>query len=105
MPTIVVNIKYMQSFDPLHNPNHVYIGREHSRFPESKWHNPFVVGLDGTLGEVLEKYEQHVYASGLIKDIDEIRDKVLGCWCKPEPCHGDILMRLLKYRVTQSKLW
>jgi hypothetical protein len=25
--------------------------------------------------------------------------KVLGCWCKPKPCHGDILLRT----VTESQ--
>ena len=25
--------------------------------------------------------------------IEELRDKILGCWCKP--CHGDVLIRLL----------
>ena len=24
----------------------------------------------------------------------ELRSKVLGCWCKPGPCHGDILARI-----------
>jgi hypothetical protein len=26
----------------------------------------------------------------------DLKGKVLGCWCKPMPCHGDILLQLLK---------
>jgi hypothetical protein len=28
--------------------------------------------------------------------IPELVDKVLGCWCYPEPCHGDVLLKLVK---------
>ena len=24
----------------------------------------------------------------------ELPDKVLGCWCPPRPCHGEVLARL-----------
>jgi hypothetical protein len=24
----------------------------------------------------------------------ELKDKTLGCWCKPLPCHGDVLVEL-----------
>ena len=23
--------------------------------------------------------------------LPELKDKTLGCWCKPEKCHGDVL--------------
>jgi hypothetical protein len=64
---------------------YVYIGRP------SKWGNPFVIGRDGTREEVVEKYRAYLYSSGLIKDICELKDKVLGCWCHPKLCHGDVL--------------
>jgi hypothetical protein len=32
--------------------------------------------------------------------LDELEGKTLGCFCKPEPCHGDVLLELL----TQKKL-
>jgi hypothetical protein len=25
-----------------------------------------------------------------------LKDKNLGCWCSPEPCHGDVLIKLIK---------
>lgn len=30
----------------------------------------------------------------LIKELPE--DAVLGCWCAPEPCHADIIMKIWK---------
>ena len=24
----------------------------------------------------------------------ELKGKTLGCWCKPDPCHGDVLAEL-----------
>lgn len=67
----------------------VYIGRP------SKWGNPFVVGVDGTRAEVIEKYSQYLRSQPiLLKQIDSLRGKTLGCWCSPFPCHGDILAEL-----------
>jgi hypothetical protein len=54
----------------------------------------FEIGRDGTRAEVIEKYERHLYDSGLINDVHELRGKDLVCWCAPEPCHGDLLLKL-----------
>lgn len=67
-------------------PYDVYIGRP------SKWGNPFVVGRDGDRTEVIEKYKTWLYTHPL--PYEELRGKILGCWCSPHPCHGDILMEL-----------
>ena len=69
----------------------VYIGRP------SKWGNPFVIGKDGNRQEVIKKYKQYVLNSPeLMKSLPELKDKVLGCWCKPQACHGDVLIELLE---------
>jgi hypothetical protein len=26
--------------------------------------------------------------------VHELRDRDLVCWCAPDPCHGDLLLRL-----------
>jgi hypothetical protein len=26
----------------------------------------------------------------------ELKGKVLGCWCKPELCHGDVLVEIVE---------
>lgn len=66
----------------------VYIGRP------SKWGNPFVIGRDGTREQVIEKYEQWLLKQPhLIEALSELKDKILGCWCSPLACHGDVLVR------------
>lgn len=85
----------------------VYIGRP------GKWGNPFSIGKDGTREEVIEKYKDWVMNQpSLIKSImiGELKDKTLGCWCKPNACHGDVLIALekallsLKMNFIESKL-
>ncbi len=67
----------------------LYIGRP------SKWGNPFIIGKDGTRKEVIDKYRTWILGQpDLMDSISELRGKVLGCWCKPNSCHGDILTDL-----------
>jgi hypothetical protein len=69
----------------------IYIGRP------SKWGNPFMIGRDGTREEVIEKYKKYVVTqTHLIRDLVELKDKVLGCWCKPKACHGDVLIEMAR---------
>ncbi|MBI3972630.1 MAG: DUF4326 domain-containing protein [Chloroflexi bacterium] len=30
----------------------------------------------------------------LLTALPELRGKTLSCWCKPKPCHGDVLVDL-----------
>ena len=60
----------------------------------TKWGNPFRIG-PYTREESLAKYEEWIQDQlWLLKDIHELKDKILGCWCKPKACHGDILAKL-----------
>lgn len=69
----------------------VYIGRG------SKWGNPFAIGIDGTREEVISKYENHFLNSPeLMNSIHELKGKTLGCYCKPLPCHGDVLIKYVE---------
>lgn len=79
MSTTVVNLK--------HADYDVFIGRP------SEWGCPFVIGKDGTREEVLEKYRRYMERRPDLKARAklELRGLVLGCYCKPLPCHGDIL--------------
>lgn len=72
----------------------VYIGRAIIRLGllQSKWANPFHIGKDGTREEVIEKYKDYFWGrKDLVGSIGELKDKTLGCWCKPKACHGDFL--------------
>ncbi len=73
----------------------VYIGRP------SKWGNPFKISDVMSRDEVIKQYEQYLLNTpSLMNDIHELKDKVLGCWCSPLPCHGDVLA---KYANQKSK--
>jgi len=76
-------------------PFDIYIGRAYAEFPESKWNNPFHVGFGGDRHTVIHKYWIHLQENPeLLSAIAELRDKTLGCWCKPRDCHGDVLVAL-----------
>jgi hypothetical protein len=30
----------------------------------------------------------------LLHDLHELKGKILGCWCSPKSCHGDVLSEL-----------
>jgi hypothetical protein len=67
----------------------VYIGRP------SKWGNCFEIGKDGNREDVIRKYEEWIMTQPqLLADLHELKGKVLGCWCSPQNCHGDVLSRL-----------
>ncbi len=79
------------------DPYDVYIGRG------SKWGNPYS-HKDGTLAqfkvtsrkEAIECYEAWIKTQGnLMLDLHELKGKILGCWCKPQSCHGDVLKKLV----------
>lgn len=102
----VINVKkdclktigYNSLEDWKQDPNHLYIGRNMSFYVKgaeaSKWRNPYPVKKYG-LDECLKLYEQHIRSTDLYNQLPELKGKVLGCWCKPNACHGDVLIKLL----------
>ena len=61
----------------------------------SKWGNPFKIGKDGTREEVIDKYAEWIVVQPeLMAALPDLRGKRLGCWCKPQACHGDVLAAL-----------
>jgi len=78
----------------------VYIGRG------SKWGNLFIIGRDGTREMVIEKYRNYILSNQkLLAALHELKGKVLGCWCSPKACHGDVLIELVELRsMAEAKL-
>lgn len=64
----------------------IYVGRP------SKWGNPYIIGVHGDRREVVNEYEDHLFRSGLINNINELTGKDLVCYCSPQLCHADILL-------------
>jgi len=62
---------------------------------QTEWGNPFIIGRDGTREQVIEKYRRWLLTQKeLLDKIHTLKGKVLGCWCKPAACHGDVLAEL-----------
>lgn len=97
--TRVVN-KYKESYD-------VYIGRG------SIWGNPYTHrDLAGTKAqfktetreEAIEKYREYILQKPeLLAKLPELEGKVLGCFCKPQSCHGDVLVNLINEQKNRGK--
>lgn len=83
----------------------VYVGR--GRCPKTGrqggWGNPFshltnsaAVFRVATREEAVAKYREWLLAQPELveKARRELRGRVLGCWCMPEPCHGTVLAEI-----------
>lgn len=94
MKTTVVNLNS--------EPYDIYIGRANrwKRLRKSIWANPFRVDTpqkkyDGDRDTVIAKYRAWLMEQPeLLAKLPELKGKRLGCWCKPEACHGDVLAEL-----------
>ena len=63
----------------------------------SEWGNPFKIEDEAVRAEAIEGYRQYVAGQDeLIDRLDDLRGKVLGCWCFPDPCHGSVLIELIE---------
>ena len=91
-------LKYHESMDFENNPDLVYIGRAYNRLglKGSKWGNQFEIRKDGTREEVIRKYMVDTWNNPpLYRAIfTELPGRNLVCWCAPESCHGDWLLRV-----------
>jgi len=67
----------------------VFIGRP------SEWGNPFVKDRHGSRTEVIQKYRAWIVTQPrLMAKLPQLKGKILGCYCKPLACHGDVLAEL-----------
>ena len=80
----------------------VYIGNEISnsswQLTESKWHDPYHTRWDLLPSQRLQKYKVYIMNNPyLVKSLEELRGKHLGCLCKSqEYCYGNVLVDLVK---------
>lgn len=88
-------------------PFDVYIGRG------SVWGNPFS-HKEGTTAqylvssrqEAIIEFEEYLLNSpDLMEKVKELEGKVLGCWCKPKSCHGDVLLKYANPLINSKKLF
>lgn len=105
----VVNVYNNKNFD-------VYIGRP-PQGGEWRFGNPFVIGRDGNRFDCIQKFKDWFETGNtfnctdatedrrrwIIDHISELKGKILGCFCYPDPCHGDILVDYASKTKTQMK--
>lgn len=87
----------------------VYIGRTHDYL---HFGNPFT-SKDSDIAsvkvknraEAIEAFEQWLTGEAhhdveperrewILENLKNLKGKVLGCWCQPLPCHGDVYVKL-----------
>lgn len=98
MATKVINIYSGEPYD-------VYVGRA-GKGEDGYFGNPFT---EGTLNERIKKHRE--YLINRIREDYEFREKVkalsgktLGCFCKPNKCHGDALAELADRLVFEDEV-
>ncbi len=102
MTTEVVNIKKTDDYD-------VYIGRSHNGNghmlnispTEKGWlGNPFPVGKEYSRKESIKEFKKYFKNKlennpEFRREVKKLKGKTLGCFCKPKPCHGDVIKKYL----------
>jgi hypothetical protein len=90
-------------------PYTVYIGRG------SKWGNPYShksgtkvlyrVNCRQESIEMFKKYLWNEIKCGRItlQDLLSLDGEVLGCYCKPQNCHGDVIVKAVEWAKRVSK--
>lgn len=84
-------------------PYEVYIGRA-GKGQDGYFGNPFEIGRNGDREEVITRFREYAQ-DRMYHDPDyrtrvkALHGKTLGCFCAPEPCHGDVLLDLAAREV------
>lgn len=64
--------------------------------------NPYEIGIDGSRAEVIAKFKIYFDKNKELQaEVEKLRGKKLGCWCKPKACHGDVIVDFLE----TPRLW
>lgn len=64
--------------------------------------NPFVMRNEADRQQVISQFEAWLRldapnARAVVERIRQLpEDAVLGCWCAPRPCHGDVIVKIWK---------
>lgn len=85
MATVVVNMRYEKA--DINCDRSSYYG------------NPYKIGIDGTRDDVCDKYSElfnkRLQDPTFRAKVMSLKNKRIGCWCKPLRCHLDIIKQFL----------
>ena len=91
-----------------HGDNGIYIGRPFFGRKGSPLRNPFKQAKGEPNGATLDRYRQYLTAEiaagnpAILEELARIQqarrdgEVMLICWCKPNPCHGDIIKEIVE---------
>ena len=93
------NVENIEEWELKGEGNHIYIGRkvdkETKKHPGSKWGNPKLNDHDNNRKTVINLFKTHcMNDEDMMKSVGELKDKILGCYCAPDQCHGEFLHQL-----------
>lgn len=102
MKTRVVNIHHKEPYD-------VYIGRS-GKGQDGYFGNPYRAIHDkdedrqAVREKVVREFDEYFYRRldsdpEFKRRVHELKGKVLGCFCKPKLCHGDIIVEYIENEV------
>lgn len=114
MPTTVINIKRKNGY--FRHPRYVYIGRPsiwgnlftHLTFLRSNGltivptqEHAVIAFRDWVFGRKYTHLEQQ-RREEVLRRMSELEGKMLGCYCVPDPCHGNVYVDMLEngYEIT-----
>ena len=98
----------------------IYIGRANGKLKGSPLGNPFSIGVDGDRAEVIEKFRQWLWPQvktwketsevseavielkSIAVDVADGKRVILTCWCKPEACHGDVIVACVNWIIKEG---
>lgn len=99
----------------LDKETNVYIGRarvifiDGVRYPfeDTIWANPYKITETQSREQALKLYREYIKEKlksnpVMVKELIKLKGKKLGCWCKPECCHGDILVELITKYINDN---
>ncbi|CAK7994744.1 Domain of unknown function (DUF4326)-containing protein [uncultured virus] len=90
------------------DPNNVYIGRrgvvfvDKLRYPpqNSPWANPYKISKEISREKCIILYRAHLEElltdNETLDEFKSLKGKTLGCWCRPDACHGDVILEMLE---------
>jgi hypothetical protein len=95
------------ALDERYGANWLYIGRANSQagLPASPLANPYKPADHGGRGGTLPHYRRWLWEriqagdQAVLDALDSIGpETALVCWCKPGPCHGDVVLAAAAWR-------
>ena len=93
----IINLRTVDVQEWIEDPNNEYIGRSSSTWnlDRSQWANPYKVNRLTSRSSAIRAYERYIqHTEKLAKSVGDLKGKILGCWCTPQQCHGEVLHRL-----------